>query len=440
MPHHQRPYHHPDFRHVMAARFSPVAILSSLLFLIMAPSTGEGRTRYGIGEPTSNILFTDHAASRQSNDVGQSRVETLKKSGAGCYSCLYRGFLFPKEKCKIIDCDADMTCYKLTGFVDGAPPGSPPWVVHGCIQPSSIQIIREEKAECDVLKSVAEKLDPDGGPAPGTTFNRCAIHTCENYAVDLSENVCNDGRLGPLWCWQYAIEHDEDTIKASSKDFFSEQEYFRTSQLWLQNRRNATKCSESGLDSCMSISGWFRGRQWSVQTCADTIAVVEMLDKDESCAFLQDTLSNGKMGKNIIKFSQDSSPTQSPSSPTSTSSCAVRTCDTNGCNAQVPFFHLRQQPPSLSPSPSPSSVSTSIYSTPDGGGSDATDSPSTLVTRLSSSLVQSSTIPPSSSASHKLGPLKFLTASTWILLLTLVKDYSLICACTCVFLGFRVCS
>lgn len=42
-----------------------------------------------------------------------------------------------------------------------------------------------------------------------------------------------------------------------------------------------------GLDSCLSISGWFHGREWSVQTCADTTAVVEMLDKDESCAFLQ---------------------------------------------------------------------------------------------------------------------------------------------------------
>lgn len=190
---------HTNFRHnVMAARLPPLALLPSLskwpplallpslllLVLIMAPSTGvEGRSRHFPGQYFNNELFPpDDDDSLQQ----QSRMDTLSANvgSSSCYSCPpYRSFLFPKEKCEIVNCEGAMTCYKITAFVSGASSGSPPWTVHGCIQPSSIEIIRQAKAECDVFRNVAEKLDPDGGPAPGTTFNRCAIHTCENYAV-----------------------------------------------------------------------------------------------------------------------------------------------------------------------------------------------------------------------------------------------------------------
>ena len=64
--------------------------------------------------------------------------------------------------------------------------------------------------------------------------------------ADLPQRACNDGRIGPLWCWQYAVEHDESIIKDSSKDFYSESDYNRATQQWLQNQRNATKCSLQG--------------------------------------------------------------------------------------------------------------------------------------------------------------------------------------------------
>lgn len=387
-----------------------------LLLFIMAPSIGEGRARRVERAPTYlNDVFDGVTTS------GQNYVLNVLDGGHdGCYSCLYRGFLFPEKHCQKEKC-AGMLCYKVTAFVEGAAPGSPPWVAHGCAQPSTIEMVREEKAECHVLRQVAQKLDPDGGPAQATTFNRCAIHTCDNYANDLPQQACNDGRLGPLWCWQYAIEHDEDIIKDSSKDFYSEADYFRATQHWLQNPRNATKCSEQGLDSCLSLSGWYRGRRWSVQTCADTQAVVEMLDKDESCAYLQDTLSNNRMGKNLIKFSQNSAP--AASATTAPSTCVARTCDTNGCNAQVPFFHLRQLPSSAPTLYPPPTTTVADYVTTAGGSEASTvsTSPPPDVTRLSSSLVQDATTTAPSSAS-----------SPFPNLVSLVKITALLCACTCI--------
>ena len=180
-------------RHAMASTstWSSVAILS-LLLLIMAASTGEGRARR-VGksidhEGPFNYAFDDEvalgaAATVNPNNNAVVRVKAAPRSvtnGNGCYSCVYRGYLFPEQGCQIEQCPG-MVCYKVTAFVEGAASGSPPWVAHGCTEPSVIDFVQEQKAECQVLRKAAEKLDPNGGPAHGTTFNRCAIHTCENY-------------------------------------------------------------------------------------------------------------------------------------------------------------------------------------------------------------------------------------------------------------------
>ena len=166
-----------DNRHAMAPSPPPVASLL-LLLLVMAPSTGEGRARRtGLSRETSPESLLDGVTAASDNYV----LNLVNGRHDGCYSCLYRGFLFPEKECKIEKC-AGMICYKITAFVEGAAPGSPPWVAHSCAQPSVIELVRQEKAECQVLRQAAEKLDPNGGPAHATTFNRCAIHTCENYA------------------------------------------------------------------------------------------------------------------------------------------------------------------------------------------------------------------------------------------------------------------
>ena len=151
------------------------------------------------------------------------------------------------------------------------------------------------------------------------------------------------------------------------------------------------------------------------------------------------------MEKNVIKFSQaDFPPSLSPSS----SSCAVRTCDTNGCNAQVPFFHLRQTLSSSSPNPSSlphlsttldDHSITEVHPTTVFSPTPAT----TSVTRISSSLIEksSTTIPSSSSSASHREKIRFSIALvlTFLLQLSLVKDCycrntSFLCACTCVFL------
>lgn len=338
--------------------------------------------------------------------------QNLTLQNNGCYSCAYRGFLFPDKKCHVEKCEDSMTCFKMTAFVNGD--GEAPWVAHNCAQAAAIESIKDNKQECDVIRAVIQRLDPEGGPAHGTTFNRCAIHTCDNSATDIDDKACNDGRLGPLWCWEYAIELDEEIIKESSKNFTSEEKFNRAKQNWLQNQRNATKCSDQGLDSCLTLEGSFRNRRWSLQTCAARDAVQDMITREEACSYLQDTLSHGKMGKHIIKFQQNDSKLNQPGMD---SSCTVRTCDKNGCNAEVPFFHLQSttvKPTTAATSP-PSSIppSRTENTNPPPSTSYAVTTIDDFVTRPSSSSALAGTTAPSRNPSLRPSSLSFIFSLSW---------------------------
>ena len=128
----------------------------------------------------------------------------------------------------------------------------------------------------------------------------------------------------------------------------------------------------------------------------------------------QDTLSNDRMGKHIIRFSQNSAiggETSPGATTTPPPSCVAKTCDTNGCNAQVPFFHLRKLPSSSVPTqPTEPTATTTDWdaTSPINQGGDLTtrsavstiDPDSAGVTRVSSSLVDLTTTAPSSATSQ----------------------------------------
>jgi len=110
----------------------------------------------------------------------------MAEKGGGCYSCLYRGFHFPETDCQISStCTDGMNCFMIAAYVNGVEAGvGLPWVVHGCAEPAVIDHIRDNDETCDVFKEVASKIDPNGGPPPETTFNRCILHTCLRYVTD----------------------------------------------------------------------------------------------------------------------------------------------------------------------------------------------------------------------------------------------------------------
>lgn len=161
------------------------------------------------------------------------------------------------------------------------------------------------------------------------------------------------------------------------------------------------------------------------------------------------------MGKHIIRFSQNSAiggGTLPGATTTLPSSCVAKTCDTNGCNAQVPFFHLRNLPSSSVPTQPTKPTTTTDWdaTSPINQVGDLTtrslvstiDPDSADVTRVSSSLVDLTTTAPSSATSqhnHVFIPKAFFNSPhslvTWlleaILPLALLQSYQALVLVVC---------